>query len=199
MIIECGNCKRKFQVGENVIPQSGRLVQCGYCSSKWIQKPLSSEISISKPVLRKRSTITEDNILASDGKKYKFLGEQWAEILPSGKTGLLAKKLIAKELNKKTGKKILSKKLTKSKINPSKEIEKKNNKTKKETEDKKVSLDFFSYVFLIILIFVSVVGVVETFKDYISLYYPKIDNQLDFVYETFKNIIIIIKDIFRKY
>ena len=69
MIIECGNCKRKFEVDKNAIPQSGRLVQCGYCSSKWIQKPLSNEVTLSEPVLREKQSISDDNILASDGKK----------------------------------------------------------------------------------------------------------------------------------
>ena len=111
----------------------------------------------------------------------------------------MLKKKIAKELNKKTGKKISSKKIIKSRINPSKESEQESNKLKKETNDKKGGLGFFGYIFIIILIFVSIVGIAETFKDYISLYYPKIYDQLNFVYETFKNIIIIIKDIFKKY
>ena len=32
--------------------------------------------------------------LSSDGKTYKFLGSQWAELLSSGKTGIFAKKKI---------------------------------------------------------------------------------------------------------
>ena len=46
-----------------------------------------------------------ENIKASDGKTYKFLGSQWAELLPSGKTGLFARKKIAKELDEITGRK----------------------------------------------------------------------------------------------
>ena len=38
-------------------------------------------------------------------KTYKFLGSQWAELLPSGKTGLFAKRKIGKELDKLTGRK----------------------------------------------------------------------------------------------
>ena len=53
---------------------------------------------------------TDDNLAAneavkaSDGKTYKFMGKQWAQLLPSGKTGKLAKKKITLELNRKTGK-----------------------------------------------------------------------------------------------
>ena len=39
-------------------------------------------------------SLSVEIIKASDGKTYKFLGSQWAELLPSGKTGLFAKKNI---------------------------------------------------------------------------------------------------------
>ncbi len=51
-------------------------------------------------------SLSVDAIKASDGKTYKFLGSQWAELLPSGKTGLFAKKKIGKELDKITGRKV---------------------------------------------------------------------------------------------
>ena len=46
-----------------------------------------------------------DSIKASDGKTYKFLGSQWAELLPSGKTGLFARRKISQELDEITGRK----------------------------------------------------------------------------------------------
>ena len=54
--------------------------------------------------LRKRK------LVASDGKTYKFLGNQWAELLPSGKSGRLAKKKISRELNQLVGRKLVKKK-----------------------------------------------------------------------------------------
>ena len=44
----------------------------------------------------KTESLSIDSVKASDGKTYKFLGSQWAELLPSGKTGLFAKKKIGK-------------------------------------------------------------------------------------------------------
>ena len=49
--------------------------------------------------------LSKNEFMASDGKNYKFLGNQWAQILPSGKTGRLARKKISQELNKLAGKK----------------------------------------------------------------------------------------------
>ena len=91
MIIQCESCSRKFAIKDSDIPSEGRMVQCGYCSVTWHQMP--SRIT-PKPVKTSdiNETLSVDKIRASDGKTYKFLGSQWAELLPSGKTGLFAKK-----------------------------------------------------------------------------------------------------------
>ena len=39
MIIQCKSCSRKFAVRDSDIPNEGRMVQCGYCSVTWHQKP----------------------------------------------------------------------------------------------------------------------------------------------------------------
>ena len=36
MIIECPNCNKKFDIDQNLIPNDGRLVQCGSCNHKWL-------------------------------------------------------------------------------------------------------------------------------------------------------------------
>ena len=38
MIIECKNCKKKFNVDSNLIPKEGRLIQCGSCNHAWHYK-----------------------------------------------------------------------------------------------------------------------------------------------------------------
>ena len=90
MIIQCESCSRKFIVKDSDIPQEGRTVQCGYCSITWHQ--MAVEIPIRPVKSNINESLSVDKIMASDGKTYKFLGSQWAELLPSGKTGLFAKK-----------------------------------------------------------------------------------------------------------
>ena len=103
MIIQCESCSRKFVVQDRDIPKEGRTVQCGYCSVTWHQMPVSipteseKQSNINKPIAEISEGLSVDKIKASDGKTYKFLGSQWAELLPSGKTGLFAKKKIGKE------------------------------------------------------------------------------------------------------
>ena len=112
MIIHCENCSRKFIVKDSDIPTKGRDVKCGYCSVTWHQMPVSiptkilKQPDINKPTEEIDEGLSVDKIKASDGKTYKFLGSQWAQLLPSGKTGLFAKRKIGKELDKLTGRKV---------------------------------------------------------------------------------------------
>ena len=39
MIISCEKCNKKFEVDANLIPDSGRILQCGSCSYKWHYTP----------------------------------------------------------------------------------------------------------------------------------------------------------------
>ena len=45
MIINCINCKKKFEVNSSLIPENGRTIQCGVCNHIWFYKP---KINISK-------------------------------------------------------------------------------------------------------------------------------------------------------
>ena len=126
MIIQCESCSKKFIVKDSDIPKGGRNVQCGYCSFTWHQKSTYTQdepiklTKIAKPLKKADEALSVDAIKASDGKTYKFLGSQWAELLPSGKTGLFARKKIGKELDKITGRKIekTSEKKKKKRIRP---------------------------------------------------------------------------------
>jgi predicted Zn finger-like uncharacterized protein len=38
MIISCNQCNKKFEIDPNLIPDAGRLLQCGSCKHKWFYK-----------------------------------------------------------------------------------------------------------------------------------------------------------------
>ena len=224
MILQCESCSRKFVVKDRDIPKEGRLVQCGYCSVTWHQKPVSvptigvKQLNIKEPIEKIRESLSVDKIEASDGKTYKFLGSQWAELLPSGKTGLFAKRKIGKELDILTGRKEKStvkkrqKKIKEVEIDT---IEKLIDPSSESLDDQKLSSDiykskqglgFFGYIFLLIIIGFSIVGVLRTFENDLLNYFPEteyiftlLDTQLDFVAESVKNIIVIINDLINSY
>ena len=70
MIIECPNCNKKFEIDQNLVPNDGRLLQCGNCSHKWFfkinvtkKKIISDNISVPKEVEKKE---TDDISYSSD-------------------------------------------------------------------------------------------------------------------------------------
>ncbi len=207
MIINCKNCSRKFVVRDQDIPSEGRMVQCGYCSRTWHQMPNIIKLTKVKKQEITNKTINDspsvDSMKASDGKTYKFLGSQWAELLPSGKTGLFARKKISKELDQITGRKTKKSKKRKQQknltVDPSKE-------RLPEIYKPKQSMGFFGYVFLLIIIGFSLVGILKTFENDLINYFPEIeyffellDEQLEYVAESIKNMIVLIIDLMNSY
>lgn len=210
MIIQCQSCERKFIVRDVDIPKNGRVVKCGYCSVTWHQKPITSKDQNFKKKFKNISTAktkeysSADGIKASDGKMYKFLGSQWAHLLPSGKTGLFAKKSITKELNKITGKEERRPKSI-SEVDPSSEMFE-SEKNLPDVYNSKKNLGFFGYIFLIVIIGFSVIGFLKTFENDLLNYFPEsqyifevLDQQLDFLSEAIKNVIVVIHDLFNSY
>ena len=224
MIIQCQSCSRKFTVRDQDIPREGRMVQCGYCSVSWHQMPVAiktktlSQANINEPAEEISEGLSVDKIKASDGKTYKFLGSQWAQLLPSGKTGLFAKKKIGKELDKLTGRKRESavkkraKKIRELEIDS---IEKTidpasgsldNEEKITDTSKPKQGLGFFGYIFLLIVIGFSIVGILRTFENDLLNYFPEteyiyrlLDKQLEYLAETVKNMIVIVNDLISTY
>ena len=216
MIIQCTSCSRKFVVKDKDIPKNGRMVQCGYCSETWHQMPSTIPIKKVKkiepavePSIESSEGLSVDKIKASDGKTYKFLGSQWAELMSSGKTGLFARKKIGQELDEITGRK--EKKTTKKKrkklgeVDPSSEglVEE---KRLPDIYKPKKGIGFFGYIFLIIIVGFSIVGVLKTFEDDLINRFPEVeyifillDEQMVYVAESVKNIITIIQDLINSY
>ena len=210
MIINCKSCSRKFVVKDQDIPNEGRMVQCGYCSETWHQMP--NVIKLTKVKKEKITEITNktnddspsvDSMKASDGKTYKFLGSQWAELLPSGKTGLFARKKISKELDEITGRKRKKSKKKKQQksltVDPSKE-------KLPDIYIPKQGLGFFGYIFLLIIVGFSLVGILKTFENDLVNYFPEaeyyyelLNEQLEYVAESIKNIIVLTIDLIDSY
>ena len=234
MIIQCESCSKKFVAKDSDIPNEGRMVQCGYCSVTWHQMPVSvptktfEQANINESAEEISEGLSVEKIKASDGKTYKFLGSQWAQLLPSGKTGLFAKRKIGKELDKLTGRKgrsTVQKRQKKIKevtidtiekvidpssgsldaVDPSSE-NLGDEKQVPDIEQPKHGLGFLGYIFILIIIGFSIVGVLRTFENDLLNYFPKteyiyrlLDKQLEFLAETFKNMIVIVNDLISSY
>ena len=203
MIIQCESCSRKFQVKDEDIPKEGRMVQCSNCSQKWFQAPVEIQSSITPDADKKVSKMEFE---ASDGRVYRFMGSQWAEVLRSGKIGLLAKKTIGAELNRRAG--IIKPKKSRKKAkeigeiqigNESKTIDPSSEQIE-STNQQKNGLGFFGYIILLAIVVLSIIGILKTFQNELIMYFP----ETEYIYEKGGNIfesmdylITIIKDIIK--
>jgi len=75
-----------------------------------------------------------------------------------------------------------------------------------EVYEPKQGLGFFGYIFLLIIIGFSIVGVLKTFENDLLNYFPEteyiyqlLDEQLEFLAETVKNMIVIVNDLISSY
>ena len=190
MIIECKNCLKKFTVRDSDIPIKGRIVQCSNCSSQWQQMPITPSVTAANlDVDKLDQNRSKNEFMASDGKNYKFLGNQWAQMLPSGKTGRLARKKISQELNKLAGKKQV-----------------KNSKTINQTaqsadqyQETEKGMGIFSFLIVFITFVAAIILALDTFKHLLIPLFPDLDNYLLYIFETLNNIYIIIKDLINNY
>ena len=205
MIIQCENCSKKFQVKDDDIPKEGRVVQCSNCSQKWFQNPVKIQSSTTPDADKKASKMEFE---ASDGRVYRFMGSQWAEILRSGKTGLLAKRTIGAELNRRAGiaKPKKSRKRVKKTVemeieNISKIIDPSSEQVDSDNQQKE-GLGFFGYIILLTIITLSIIGILKTFQNELIMYFPEVEFIFDKgenIFESMGYIITIIKDLIMSY
>ena len=163
MIISCKSCDKKFSVRDQDIPNEGRLVQCGSCSSTWTQYPIKLKTQEEEPKILKNVPKT---------KKRKKVQHKDFDIQP-----FYSKKDDSLKKNKNK-KKIIEKKFEK---------------------ESKSGFGFLNFLILLFLISISIVGVLETFKDQIFPFWPNLENYLTYVYETVNNIYILSIDLIRPY
>ena len=201
MIIQCGNCSRKFSVKDEDIPKEGRMVQCSNCSQKWFQAPIKIQSSIKSDI---DENVSKTQFEASDGRTYKFMGSQWAELLRSGKTGLVAKRTIAAELNRLAG--IAKPKKSRKRVKKTEEVEIESiskiidpSSEQIDSDDQqKKGLGFFSYIILLTIITLSIIGILKTFQNELIMYFPETEYIFDKgenIFESMGYIITMIKDL----
>ena len=150
MLIKCPNCTKSFNVKDHLIPDKGRLLQCGTCNNKWYFK----KKIINKENVNKIENTTK-NIPIDDTAK----------------------------------KKIVEKVVTDQDLNV---VEKYINK-----KQNKVSTNYIKLFLVLIITFVAIIVLLDTFKVYISNFMPQIDTILNNLYETLKDMYLFFEDLIR--
>jgi len=97
MIISCEKCNKNFEISNNLIPEKGRMLQCGSCSHKWhyiAKKTISksNEIKQNKINTTKKENRNEEKI--ADTPKNEILKEKKLETKGRKKVGFLSYSLV---------------------------------------------------------------------------------------------------------
>ena len=162
MIITCTKCSKKFEINSDLIPESGRLLECSACSHQWFFK--------------KEIEITKQNISTQNFKIDKPNETVFVNLKKDTKT---IKKI--KKTNKKT-----------IKSNPI-EAENYSSSLDISTTDKKIG--FLNIIILFMISFAAFIVFIDTFKTPTSIFFPEIEVILYNLYETFKDIVLFLKDL----
>ena len=163
MIIICPSCKKKFEIDQNLIPDTGRLLQCGFCDEKWFFKKNKDE-----PKIYPTENTNKPN------------------------PELLDELLIKSEKINKNDNKIA---FTDEKV----EFETKNQVQKIYTPQKSYNFSFskiLSYIIVLILTFVGIIIILDTFKAPLYGYFPNLEFFLFSLFETLIDVNLFIKHLF---
>ena len=155
MLINCNSCKKKFSVPDSAITEDGRLLQCGFCGSKWTQYPVKEKLLKKNekinPIKVKQST--NINKIKTSTKKKKREINLYSEEYLKKKHGLEISNSID---NKKI---ISNKKTTNSSI-------------------------FFTYLIIVTIYIIAFFGILNISKDFIILNYPFTETYISSLYEA---------------
>ena len=78
MIIQCENCNKKFEIQDSLIPDEGRLLECGSCAHHWHYRPitkleLTDEVQIKTDEVQIKDEPTDQLIVKKTKKKSKII------------------------------------------------------------------------------------------------------------------------------
>ena len=71
MIIQCVNCNKKFEIQDKLIPDDGRLLECGSCAHQWHYTPIT-KLELTDEVQIKDEP-TEQLVVKKTKKKSKII------------------------------------------------------------------------------------------------------------------------------
>ena len=171
MIISCANCSKKFNIDEKLIPENGRLLQCSICNHKWHYR-----------LLEKENVIKESVILPT--KNEQIINNDNKEILINPSLIETAINKPIKKSNIKTYRKLKTKK---------QELD----KEKKNIEKKNSLKNTLNALVVLIITFVAVILILDTFKNNIAHFFPIIIPLMDNLYQSLFDIKSFIKDLIR--
>ena len=78
MIITCPSCQKKFELDDNLLPENGRILQCGSCNYKWFFKK-KDEIKFLEKQLESNENEKIDSNETNTGNQSNILKNQTSD------------------------------------------------------------------------------------------------------------------------
>tara|TARA_B100000427_G_C15426882_1_gene558893 strand:- start:420 stop:965 length:546 start_codon:yes stop_codon:yes gene_type:complete len=179
MQIRCPNCKKTFELNDELIPDSGRLLQCGSCDHKWHFLP-TDQIKI--------NAIEEIDSNKIQKQEEKIKVKEIDEIKSAPKIEKKEETIKRKEIVQiKSAPKIEN---DDRKIEQ--EIQEDESTINKKTKNKK---NYFKIFLVLIITFIAIIILIDTFQNYLTNIFPNIKNVLNNLYETLEDIRLFVKDL----
>ena len=172
MIIQCENCNKKFEIQDNLIPDDGRLLECGSCAHQWHYTPIT------------KLELTDEVPIKDEPTDKVPIKDEPADEVPIKDEP--AEELIIKKVKKKS--KIIKKIYENDSDN---EIDQTNENIK--TKEKNIS--FINFLLVGIISFVAIVILVDTFKIQIAYVIPNISLYINELHEILRDIFLFIADL----
>ena len=166
MIIQCENCNKKFEIQDNLIPDDGRILECGSCAHQWHYTPITKlELTDEVQIKADEVQIKTDEVQIKDEP---------------------TDQLIVKKTKKKS--KIIEKIYENDADN---EID----QTNENITTKEKNISFINFLLVGIISFVAIVILVDTFKNQIAYVIPNISLYINELHEILRDIFLFIADL----
>jgi predicted Zn finger-like uncharacterized protein len=172
MILSCNSCNKKFVVPDNAVTKAGRLVQCSSCGNKWRQFPIKQE----------EAKLNE-----------KFIEKNLAPKKPIN-TSKIKKKIV----KKRSGPNLYSPEYLAKKHGIRIDGNNVNDKRKKIKDDN-ISFGFYNSFLILVVIIIFILRVMYFTQDIIIELFPESKNYIDYLFESIRNIKVIIQNFFTNY
>ena len=172
MIIQCENCNKKFEIQDNLIPDDGRLLECGSCAHQWHYTPIT------------KLELTDEVPIKDEPTDKVPIKDEPADQVPIKDEP--AEELIIKKVKKKS--KII-KKIYESDADD--EI----GQTNESIKTKEKNISFINFLLVGIISFVAIVILVDTFKSQIAYVIPNINLYINELHEILRDIFLFIADL----
>ena len=162
MIISCIKCNKRFTVDDKLIPELGRILECGSCLHQWHYIPI---LIINKNI----DTSQREDVIKNDEP---IIFDKNTE-----ENNTIDQKVIPSVDNNNTK-------------NPIPNLEDNKDQVGQIFENKKTKSSFLNKLLVIIITFVALIIIIDTFRDKLSSIFPSLDLYLYSLYNVLTDIFL---------